>query len=348
MVTINDIAKHTGLSRSTVAAVLSGRAEALRIRDATCEVVKEAAGRLGYSRNSLAYQMVTGTTDVIGFLCEDLGATEYTGSILSGVMRKAADNGYYVKIFPYSKGGAAKALADIIGQRPAGVIAFAVIPPDFEPLFDGLAKVGIPLLSLNDVKADRGLFVVTADADGVAAVVGHLHSLGHRKIGFFTTRKSMELNEPRTEGFLRGVAGHGLSEAEIIPELLDSPDLETLVLLVAAKSYTAIACGTDYDAMRVLQAAAKVGVKVPAQLSVVGFADVFAASLCAPPLTTARQPFAQWGAAAARRLLEVVNTKAKPFLTEKIVEKIAVELIVRESTAPPFQDRTNITEEALQ
>ncbi|MFA6568436.1 MAG: LacI family DNA-binding transcriptional regulator, partial [Victivallales bacterium] len=225
MVTINDIAKHTGLSRSTVAAVLSGRAEALKISVSTRETVRKAAGKLNYHRNSLAYQMATGTTNVIGFLCEDLGAAEFTGAILSGIMREAADSGYYAKIFPYVRGDAGKTLAGIIGQRPAGVIAFSVIPPDFEPIFDGLAKAGIPLLSLNDVRTDRGLFVVTDDADGVSAVVDHLHSLGHRKIGFFTTRKSVALKGPRSEGFLRSVTKHGLSESVIIPELLDNPDL---------------------------------------------------------------------------------------------------------------------------
>lgn len=336
MVTINDIAQSTGLSRSTVSAVLSGKTESIRISQTTSELIREAADRLGYHRNSLAYQMVTGTTNVIGFLSVDLGVSEYTGAILSGIMCESAGSGYYTKLFSYTRGQVEKTLADIIGQRPAGIIAFAVNQPDFESIFDRLAKFDIPLLSLQNLEINRGIFVITADADGVTAAVEHLYSLGHRKIGFFTNRKSMELKSPRNEGFLRGMTKHNLSESGVIPELLDTADQETLTRVVASKSYTAIVCDTDYNAMRVLQAAAKAGVKVPGELSVTGFADLAAVELCIPPLTTVRQPFTQWGMAAMRKLLSVINDKSKSYLTEKIVEKIETELIERESTAPAY------------
>lgn len=334
MVTIDDIARHTKFSRSTVSAVLSGKGERRRIKEATRSIIIEAAKKLGYHRNALAYQMVTGTTNVIGFLCADFGESEFINSILSGVIHESDDNGYYTKMFPYSKGNAENTLKKILEQRPMGIIAFGILQPDFEIISAELKKYNIPLLSLNDISTDHGVFVVTDDTAGVIAAVDHLYMLGHRKIGFFDNRKSIELKEPRVTGFLQAVKRHNLSESKIITEFIDNPDLETLTRVIAERPYSAIVCSTDYHAMQILQASTKAGVSVPEELSVIGFADVFAARFCSPSLTTIKQPFTQWGIIAVRKLLSMVKNKLEAFPTEKCITKIPLKMIIRNSTGP--------------
>jgi LacI family transcriptional regulator len=339
MITIDDISAETGLGRSTAAAVLSGKAKKHRISDKTAKIVLDAAERLGYYRNIPASQMLSGKTAVIGFMSPDLGATEYSGAMLSGIMEEAAKSGFSCAVFPYDKADIPGTIRGIIERRPSGIICRTVQTREFETISAKLAEFGIPLLSLNINDAENGLFVVTDDDNGIFAAVEHLYNLGHRRLCMPVNKISADPRVPRTAGFLKAINHFSLSESRPIPvETATDVKTEDIIPILKEGRFTAIVCDTDYIAMRVIQCAHSAGLKVPDDISVTGFADIAAAKLCSPPLTTVRQPFREHGVAAAKILLEKIGCEAPAEMSpEKTVRIVKTRLVIRDSCGPPKQ-----------
>ena len=162
-----------------------------------------------------------------------------------------------------------------------------------------------------------------------------LVKLGHRRIGTITGRPSLPCSQARVNGYLAALEHAGLTADPVLVRTGDFTFEGALaaatVMLERADRPTAIFAGNDFEAMGVYEAARRHGLRIPEDLSVVGFDDLPMAAWVAPPLTTVAQPLAQMAAMATQMVLQ-----PSPDATGNRVE-LATSLVVRSSTAPPRQ-----------
>jgi len=322
MVTIKDIARESGVSHATVSYVLNGKAKQARIGDEACERIKAVAERLGYQRNELARSMVTGRNDVLAFVSYNTGTWEYTGKILSGVMEETTRGDFALKVFNLEQAAQADIARRLLEQRVAGVVFHSSRHEDFAEIQEAMAKARVPCATVNLSNPAAGFGVTSDDFQGVKDAVAHLVALGHRHIAYLTKNSNVEYIENRKNGYLAGMGS--------FQPLLG----EDIAMLLAAKP-SAVVCYSDYAACDVLRAAYQLGLRVPDELSVVGFADLEIAQNAVVPLTTVAQPFEEMGREAAAALL--ASSKRLDGTENR---KLAVKLVVRGSTAAPNNPST--------
>ena len=329
MVTIKDVARESGVSHATVSYVLNGKAKQARIGDEACERIKAVAARLGYQRNALARSMVTGRNDVLAFVAYNTGTWEYTGKILAGVMEEATRGDFALKVFHLERSAPDDVIRRLLEQRVAGVIFHSSRHDEFAQIQEAMARARIPCATVNLSNPAAGFGVTSDDFQGTRDAVGHLAGLGHRRIAYLTRKASkVEYVVNRESGYLAGTRA-AFPGAE--PRVEDTGDL----LKILSDPPTALVCDSDYAACDALRAAYELGLRVPRDLSLVGFADLEIAKNAVVPLTTVAQPFAQMGREAAAALLDALGGRREIPLDKTENWKLAVKLVVRGSTAAP-------------
>ena len=344
MVTMKDIARRAGVSKTAVSFVLSQRERAGgSISAATQQRVLEAAAELGYKNNELARAMTRGRSRVLGFLTRSIEA-EHVARLVSGALGEADARGYFIKVMRPSVTGFDERLIDqCIELRLSGVIAAFLHPSPIDRYREALSRYNIPIALLDDAQAHPWGQPVLADYEqGMEQAVAHLVELGHRDIGFVGGDTKEVGTQHRLQALLKALKKHDLAAA---PEhLIHSPweageMFATLDARFAALSQppTALVCATDATALLVMRAAQNRGWQVPRDLSVVGFGDVQVSGLSNPPLTTIHHPFIEMGALVTRQLLDRVET-AQANQDDTVAAlpgaRVPTFLVVRESTAP--------------
>jgi DNA-binding LacI/PurR family transcriptional regulator len=330
-VTSVDVARHAGVSQSTVSLVMSGKG-AGRISAATTEAVQRAARELGYRPNAAARALRSGAAAAVGLVVSDV-THPFFGRTLRGAQRAAWEAGHIVVLIDDFY-GAAWGDGSVEALRAGSIDGFLFFHAD--PPMSLRAKDAPPVVL---VEAERRSFPhVRLDVEaGADAALDHLSRLGHRDIGLMGAAsggQTFERRRARWEEHRRALGvdpdgpvatATGFSAPETIAagrELLQRPDRPTAVL-----------CHDDVLAAGLLAAAAQLGIDVPRDLSVVGFDDLDLALIVRPPLTTVRIDAEGLGAAAFDLLLERIRG-------HRVRNQVLpVELVVRESTAPPPHDR---------
>jgi LacI family transcriptional regulator len=221
--------------------------------------------------------------------------------------------------------------------RPDGLI---LTPPvsDCTVVLDVLDRRGSHYVRLgSDIEPARGRRVYMDDHRAAYDMTMHLARLGHREIGFIIGNARYAASKSRREGFELAMARQGL---ELRPEWVLEGDftfqsgLECGARMLAQTHRpTAIFASNDDMAFGVLQAASRLGLSVPAELSVVGFDDAPGAQFSTPQLTTVRQPVAEMAETAARMLIGIAQAKSDEAIER--VHQAAYTLVARESSAPP-------------
>ena len=331
VVTMMDVAQAAKVSRTTVSMVLNGTDEKWRISDKTREHILSTAERLGYRKNLIARSMVTGRTNVIGIV----GTLDHSfgADILRGISEIAGNDAYSIKYF---RGETNEELAEIakacVGQRLSGVISHI---DEFDSnLSSELSGAKIPMVHVDNIFPDAlSSCVCSDDFSGAEQVVEHLYNLGHRKISYVTTALNHLYAKIRYDGFLAGMEKYGLKFDNTQLGLTDfkteiTNDFRKIIAKIINSEVTAVFCSGDPLAVKVLKIAVEDGIKIPEELSIVGFADLDYAQWSVPALTTVRQPFVEMGRVATKILLSEINDKAP---CRKI--KLPIELVVRQSTA---------------
>jgi DNA-binding LacI/PurR family transcriptional regulator len=342
MVTMNDIAARVGVSQATVSYVLNARNNGISIRKETRERILETAAEMGYRRNDLARAMVTGKNFVFGFLTRDPSA-EGTTRMMVGAQEEAEKHGYLIKLLPILKDADYRLCIErSIEQRLAGMLVQNIGPQMFEYLHAETSRFRIPVAMIDDPPPQNwGTRVISDDEGGLKLAIEHLKQLGHQHIGFVAAQANSPLSVARAELFrdLMRRAEFVLPEEYVIwtdwqePEVIESCVHEFLT--TARPRPTALICAGDMIAMSTLRAARALGIALPRELSVVGFADLRMATFADPPLTTIAQPFEEIGRAAVRALLTGDATcEADEVITREPVA-VATRLVIRASTAPP-------------
>ncbi len=344
MVTIKDVARKAGVSHATVSYVLNGKAgqAKTRISDVASERVRAAVSLLGYQRNEIARSMVTGKNDVIAFIsCDIGGAWEYTGKIMSGIVEEATRQSFAVKVYHLAHSSPDNIIRQLIEQRVAGVIFHSEKNSDFDFIRNEVSKKQIPCATVNLSSTSAGIGVTSDDFQGTREAVKYLAGLGHRRILYISNKSRLEFTVNRENGFITGMKDYivgvdNLPIAYIIKEDDENePFIKNILSESKGKRPTAVICYSDYIACNVLQAAYQMGIKVPEELSVIGFADLDVARYAAVSLTTVAQPFEQMGRETASALIGAIINKQVDIMEKVENRKLEVRLVVRKSTAPP-------------
>ena len=343
MITMSDIAAHTGVSRSTVSCVLNGRAVELRIPETTRQRVLDAASELGYRHNEMARSVAEGKSRMIGFITREPGVdVEFKSRILIGVIEAAAERGYTVQVLYLPPGTLQKEVIErCIQWRLAGVVALALHPSIINDLHREISRYDMEMAVLEDSQAySWAVNVSSASADGMRQAVDHLIELGHRRIAMLAAA-SEDVHSMWREGLFRKLCRE--RGIKITPPMIEHGDWWNPVLNEAAARQlleqesrpTGIICCGDPAAVIVLNTARSLGIAVPDQLSVVGYGDYSFSVFSAPPLTTVTQPFRELGKLAVNRLLDRIAKGSTSHDWDELERAtLASALTVRGSTAP--------------
>ena len=335
-ITIYDVARKTGLSHGAVAAVLAGRQRQLRISDTTAQRIRKAAEELGYYPNAIAQAFTRGRTNVVGLILSS-PRREFLGRILAGAMAAANENALLLKTIATEEGYIRfeAALEQCLQHRVAGLLVCDLqVSQASVPQTLGRE---IPVCWINCNPQKQGFTVDPDDRAGAMLAVDHLVQLGHRRIAFLAGAKgAVGTVDHRREGFLAGMRKHKLAvPRNFAPFTGGSREIvaaRARDLLQRADRPTAILCATDPRAATTLQVAQELGLRVPQELSLIGFSDDTLAQYTTPPLTTIRQPHAQLGRLAISLLLQAIQGLGREIARENI---LPTELLIRESTAAP-------------
>jgi len=342
MITMADIAKKAGVSRSTTSFVLNDRQTGVRISDETRRRVLDAARDLGYQRNELARAVVTGRNFVLGYLKDDV--SEQDARILDGVLKEASEAGYLTKVLsPGDHPSAADITRRCVEQRLAGLIIRRFEPREIKELCTSLAAYGIPLVLVDDnlVMPDSS-YVTSDDAQGCRLAVEHLIELGHKRIAYIDGDPIYPQTQLRQETYRRVMSEHDLPVSDA--SILDSGWNWERIAQLTRQTFqgdppypTAIFCDGDALAAIAIRTLRRMGLRVPEDVSVVGYGGFSFAALLDPPITTVAQPFEGIGRAAVRHLLHYIREKEEhsDASGHNPAELLATQLILGESTAPP-------------
>lgn len=328
--TIHDVAQAAGVSVSTVSKAVNGR---YGIADATVRRVLDVVRELGYESSLVASSMRARRTGVIGVLLADF--EPFSAEILKGV--GSAAHGTAFDLLAYSSRQAAgegwerRSLSRLSGTL---IDAAIMVTPTVVS-----ASTEIPVVAIDPHTGRADLPTVESDSFGGAlAATRHLIEIGHRRIAFLAGRPDLRSAGLRDAGYRRALGDAGIT---VDPSLIGVGryDLETTresarVLLAGARRPTAVFAANDLSAIAVIDVAHEVGLRVPEDLSVIGFDDVPEASRRALPLTTIRQPMQRLGAVAA----EMVFTLLSGEPIEQVHVTLPTSLVVRATTAPPRAD----------
>lgn len=299
-----DVARAAGVSVATVSKVVNGR---YGVSQETAERVAAVVDDLGYETSLGARSLRSHKTNVIGVLVAEF--EPFSTELLKGVSEAIAATDYDLLAFSGGHSGDTvgwerRSLARLGGSLIDGAI---IVTPTV-----GEARGGIPVVAV-DPHTGRS-DVPTVDADNVAGAVlatEHLLGLGHRRIALLGGRADLESARLREEGFRKAMASAGVEIDEGLvrvggyrPETAEGPARE---LLSRPDHPTAIFAANDLSAIRTMEVAHELGLRVPEDVSVIGFDNIPESALAQPPLTTINQPLREIGAAALRILVDLLE-----------------------------------------
>ena len=331
---INDIARLAGVSKKTVSRVINASPF---VRDDTRERIEAVIAELGYAPDPQARGLAYGHSFLIG-LVYDNPNPQYVVNMQLGLLDGMRGSGFELVVHPCDR-DSPTFLDDLRGfverQRLFGVVLTPSVSED-DRVAQLMQEIGCSYVRVASISLDAPEHMIeTRDRLGGRAAAEHLADLGHTRIGFISGPPSFRSSHERREGFEEGLRERGLSLAAPYSAqgayTFDSGIEVGRKLLQMSPPPTAIFAGNDEMAAGVLQAARQLGVRLPEDLSLVGFDDFQIASRLWPTLTTVRTPTREIGRIAVERLIGRDDEARDP------QSRLPV-LVVRESTAPPRQD----------
>jgi LacI family transcriptional regulator len=330
--TIRDVARHAGVSVATVSRVLNGRPDVSReTREAVLRVVREQ----GFSSNRNARALSAGRTGLVGMTLPFVH--EYFGRFLDGASEALYEQDMRIVLCPTLHEHQREAtLLELLMQGTTDG-ALLLLTTESNDELKALRDQGYPFVVLDPRKPlDEGIPAVSATHwAGAKAATDHLLSLGHRRIGAITGPHGWVASVDRLDGYHAALAGAGVLPAvELVAKgnfTTESGYAAAVGLLDVSEPPTAIFAFNDEMAVGAMKAARERGLRLPEDLSVVGFDDLERAAIVSPALTTVRQPLAEMGRMAVSLLIRLLDNQR----LEALSVELATKLVVRESTAPP-------------
>lgn len=334
-VTIADIAAEAGVSRATVSKVLNGRADVAPATRALIEGLLSERGYVPTKRTKRANGDSRG--GLIEILFNDAGSP-WAVEMIRGVEEVARTSRVGVVVSTLGTGPqrGQQWIEDVAGRNSLGVILALSQLSNADQ--KRIAKLGVPMIMV-DPEGDLDTDIPSISANnwgGGMVATQHLLDLGHRRIGMITGQMRFLFSQARLAGYRTALER---ADCTVDPQLVEHGDFHfdsalksALNLLDLADPPTAIFAANDEQALGVFAAVQKRGLRIPDDLSVVGFDDVPLSEWVSPALTTVRQPIAELAGLATRTLLAHLGGTAD-MPTGRT--ELSTTLIVRGSTAPP-------------
>lgn len=335
--TIDDVAALAGVSIKTVSRVANKEPN---VREATRARVLKAIGELNYRPNPSARSLAGRRSFLVGLLYDDPDAYEnpssnYILNIQQGVLRtcKAANYDFLIHPCDYRDKNLSEEIRSLINHSKLdGLI---LVPPlsDMKSVISAIKRTGTPAVRISPgTEREFQSAVYTNDRRICAEMTKHLASLGHTRIAFITGHPDHKALVKRYLGYQDGLENSGLKGTNSLVKAGDNSfgagEECARKLLKIKKPPTAIFACNDDMAAGVIRVAYQIGVKLPNELSVVGFDDIPLAKMIYPTLTTIRQPIRAMAERAAQMLIDQMHSK--PAVKERQI--IYASLKIREST----------------
>ena len=338
---LRSLCDYLKLSPATVSVVVNDSPAAKAIPQHTRDRVLKAARKFNYRANFFARSLSLKRGFTVGVLLPEL-SEGYAAAVMSGVEDQLLKEGYFYFVASH------RGRPDLIEEYPLMLINRAV---------EGLILVNtpisrplsVPAVSISGHRRLKGVINVGVDNEkGAFLAMEHVVKLGHREIAFFKGHPGSADTTYRWNGVCRAASTLGV---RIRPQLIvqlqaGSPCPGPSVpeegyenaqrLLARDRPFTALVAFNDISAIGAVRAFRDAGLRVPEDVSVVGFDDIQAAAYLTPRLTTVRQPLRRMGEIAAERLLARISNGRRPGAEQILVDP---ELIMRESTCEPRRSK---------
>jgi LacI family transcriptional regulator len=348
---LKDVAKAANVSLAAASRILRGDRE--RFGEETCRRVIEASQQLGWRRNLLVNGMQTGKTQTIGVMIPPYDS--FWVSVLSGIHDTLAASDYLpitiwigslgdMPHFEKDEDEGLRQINRLLDRRVDGLIMWPTFSVAYYDHFPEFVERRVPVAVIDHYStvADS---VETDEEKATREVADHLLSLGHRRVACLSSRETESQTwavkrrssfedamrqHPDTVVQSWRLNRHGTNGLAVAQEVLKS-DLQP----------TAVFAVSDHEAEFLYEAAAALNMKIPGDVSIVGFADLDFAEMMDPPLTTMRQKPHEIGSRAARLIMEridgIIPNNAAPTTI-----KVDASLILRDSTAAPRNSKTRV------
>src|ERR1017187_6255926 len=332
-ISLKMVAERVGLSTAAVSRVLNESPAAKSIPKATQERILSAARQLNYQPNQLARSLRRGRSHTVGVLVPEV-SEGYATLVLAGLEQGLLQAGYfYYLISHHHRADLIEQSQIMLAERAVdGIIAIDTAVQRYRPL---------PTVTIScPDKHEWVTNIVLNHKRAAELAIGHLTGLGHRHIALIKGQAFSSDTEPRWQAIQHAAANANL---KLDPELVaplegDSPSHDpgyfaAQRLLAAKTHFTALFAFNDVSAIGAIRAFREAGLRVPQDVSVVGFDDVQSAAFQNPALTTVRQPLRTMGILAAEAIArQIASPSDHPPSRQVIVDP---ELVVRDSTCPP-------------
>jgi len=324
-VRIQDVARAANVSVATVSRVLNAR---YGVSAETVERVHKIIDELGYS-SSLAAKSMRGRTNVIGVITFNL-SLPFNTEVLRGIDAVVQEHDYDMLVYTGNRsinsGDPAwgrKTVTQLNGSIVDGMIVITPLTNDL--------PINHPLVAIEPCEEGRVPSLLSTNRAGTREAVQHLISLGHRRIGFIGGRPTLLSARQRQQGY---EDAHDEAELPLLPELYAEGNylpsggvIAARKLLTLAEPLTAIMASNDMAAIALLEVAHEMGIRVPEDLSVIGFDNIPEAAFTSPPLTTVAQSLVGMGMRAAELLIQMLEGHE----VENRVYELPTQLLMRDS-----------------
>jgi DNA-binding LacI/PurR family transcriptional regulator len=326
---LSDVAQVAGVSLPTVSRVISGSTPVSEEKRAA---VLRAIAQLGYRPNAAARTLVSGKRSLIAVLTGRVSEPSSAGTI-QGIINVARDAGYEVIISVVEtdkKTDVSRAIDSVLAQPVAGVVVLEYDTPG-EAALVALPQNLPRVVAGPTPTAPREVAVASLDArSGARQAVEYLLGLGHQTVHHLA-RFSAGHPHTRTEGWREALLAHGITPPPIYEcQVSAASAYHQMGRLLECSDVTALLCASDTLAMGAMRRIHEAGLRIPDDISVIGFEAVELSEFWIPALTTVRVDFEEIGRRAARLLLAQLEHGKGPMTSTGTPE-----LIIRASTAPP-------------
>jgi LacI family transcriptional regulator len=334
--TIKDVAKRANVSIATVSRIVNNQTG---YSEKTKKKVLEAIEELGYQPNAVARGLINRRTHTIGVLFPKLSSTFVT-DLLSGIEKASHEAGSSVIVcHTESNGEKTMKYLQLLNEKRIDGIIFTSAPL-IEEYYQYIKKMNVPLVLLSTESYAYSVpFVKVNDRHAAYTATQYLIKQGHKNIGMISGNKhDLIAGRPRIDGFISALQDHNLpfDEKRIVTNQGFSfyDGLDSLkTLLEQSPEITAIFAASDELAIGAISAAYQLGIKVPDELSIIGYDNLSIAEMAIPPLTSVAQPLTEMGEKAANMLFEILNS-------EKAVESCIMPHQIKERNSVKERDES--------
>lgn len=312
---LEDIAKLAGVSRSTVSRVINNHPNVKpRTRHKVMKIIRERH----YRPNLAARALVTQRTRVISLVIPQdvigIFTDPYFPTLMQGIMLQANEHDYAVTLWIGSNvEEEERFFQHVLGNSLFdGVILASAVEKD--PLIPWLAESDYPFILIGPPQLGNLNFIDVDNVQGAQLAVSHLIRLGRRRIGTITGPLNMGASLDRLKGYRQALehARIPLDEALVVAGSFNERSGYMAMKMLLQQQVDAVFAASDMMAVGALHAIAEAGLRVPDQISLVGFDDLPLAGMSSPPLTTVHQPIRELGALAAQVLIDLLDGSVKP------------------------------------